>query len=74
MPSLSISAENNFRSSATSTSSGDVPKILVFFPLRALMRGMARLIAVWPPNWSITPSASSFSMTFRTSSRVSGSK
>ncbi len=37
-------------------------------------KGPARLIAVWPPNWTMTPSGISFSMTFITSSIVSGSK
>ena len=74
IPSSSMSLENFFLSSARSIESGEVPSILVFLPLSSLWRGSAKLIAVWPPNWSTTPSASSLSMTFITSSTVMGSK
>ena len=70
----SISLENLRLSSATSILSGLVPRTLVFVPLRAFSRSTARLTEVWPPYWQITPSASSASMTFRTSPRVRGSK
>ena len=41
-------------------------------PLLAI--GVARLIAVWPPNWQMTPSGFSLSMISSTSCSVSGSK
>ena len=36
--------------------------------------GVARLMAVWPPNWQMTPSGFSLSMISMTSCSVSGSK
>ncbi|OPX83147.1 MAG: hypothetical protein A4E43_00227 [Methanosaeta sp. PtaB.Bin005] len=76
MFSLVMRALNLSRSSARSMLSGEVPKIFVFSPRRAISfsRGRARLMAVWPPNCTIRPWGSSFSMMFITSSRVTGSK
>ena len=57
-------------SSAASTSSAEVPKILTPISINALVS----LIAVCPPNWTIAPSGFSISTIFSTSSGVNGSK
>src|SRR5690606_41728564 len=56
-----------FRSSISATA---VPRIL--YPRAA--SPLQSPSAVWPPNWTMTPSGFSFSRTAQTSSRVSGSR
>ena len=65
-----ISASKRRRSSARSMASTVVPRMRT--PWRS--SGSARLIAVWPPNWTTTPLARSASMTASTASWSSGSK
>jgi len=70
IPASSIIASNLFLSSAASTISADVPKILT--PISEI--ALINFIAVCPPNWQITPSGFSFSIISLTSSDVNGSK
>jgi hypothetical protein len=58
------------RSSARSIESGDVPTIGT--PARS--SGTASLSGVCPPNWTMTPSGRSRSISASASSNVSGSK
>ena len=64
------SCANNSLSSTPSILSYGVPNILT----PALANGTAKLIEVWPPNWTITPSGFSWSIIPITSSKVIGSK
>ena len=66
-----VKRSSNFsRSSALSIPATDVPNTLT--PRAA--KGAAKLMAVCPPNWQITPTGFSLSMTAMTSSTVNGSK
>ena len=67
---FSNNSSNFSLSSAISICSAVVPKVFIPFSFKKL----ASLIAVCPPNWSITPSGFSFSIIFNTSSSVNGSK
>ena len=76
MPSRSQERSKSSRSSATSIAS---QRTAEHAARRARSSGSARLIAVWPPNWTITGgirrlAGPSFSSTSRTLSSSSGSK
>ncbi|MNG00995.1 hypothetical protein D3C85_1029890 [compost metagenome] len=68
--SLLSKASNFLRSSAVSILSRSEPRIRT----PALCKGAAKLIAVCPPNCTITPIGCSRSITFITSSKNNGSK
>ena len=70
IPNFSNRSSNFSLSSAISIWSAVVPKVLIPFSFKKL----ASLIAVCPPNCSITPSGFSLSIIFNTSSSVNGSK
>ena len=70
MPRDCITFSKASRFSAFSMASKSVPMMRT----PRFIKGSARLMAVWPPSEAMTPSGCSSSMTFITSSGVSGSK